>query len=68
MEVRFKFSADIYIKGENMDEVRRKFESIPLFSEEANKECGVEFCELLLVEEAETNQDLYDEYIGSDLT
>ena len=62
MEVRFKFSADIYIKGESMKEIREKFDDIQLFSQEAQEKCGAEFSELLLVEDADTNADLQKEY------
>ena len=61
MVVRFKFDADLYIEGEDMREIRNKFESIPLFSNEAIK-CGVEFGELFLVEDGDTNEDLMKEY------
>ena len=62
MKVAFKFDAYVYLEGENMAEIREKFESMPLFSEEALKEGHAEFCELFLVEDAETNKDLMDEY------
>jgi len=61
MEVRIKFSADIYIKGDTMQEVREKFESMELWSQEA-KDCGVEFSEIQLVEDAETYDDKRKEY------
>ena len=61
MEVRIKFNADIYIEGETMQEVREKFESMPLWSQEA-KDCGVEFSEIQLVEDAETYDDKRKEY------
>lgn len=61
MVVRFKFDADLYIEGDDMREIRNKFESIPLFSNEAIK-CGAEFGELFLVEDGDTNEDLMKEY------
>lgn len=61
MEVRIKFNADIYIEGETMQEVREKFESMPLFSVDA-LDCGVEFSEIQLVEDAETYDDKRKEY------
>lgn len=61
MVVRFKFSVDLYIEGKDMAEIKNKFESIPLFSQEA-KECGAEFSELLLVEDGDTCKDLMVEY------
>ena len=58
-KVRIKFSADLIIEGENMEEVREKWENMPLFSKEA-EECGVEYSETLLIEDADTYQDLTD--------
>ena len=60
-KVRFKFSADIVIEGDNMQDVREKWEMFPLFSADA-LDNGVEFCETLLIEDAETNEDLVEEY------
>ena len=62
MEVRIKFSANIYIKGESMAEIKEKFENFPIFSADALEEGGAEFSELLLVEDAETYKDLMKEY------
>lgn len=62
MRVRIKFSADIYIEGKDMSEVRDRFESIPLFSSDALLNGYAEFNELLLVEDAYTNKDLMEEY------
>lgn len=61
MEVRFKFSADVYVEGKDMAEIKSKFEAMPLWSDEA-KECGAEFSELLLVEDGEDYSDLMNEY------
>lgn len=61
MEVRIKFSADIYIEGETMKEIRSKWENLPLWSEKA-KERSAEFSEVELVEDAETYNDLRNEF------
>lgn len=68
MEARIKFSADVYIKGDSMKEIRDKWEMLPLFSGKALEEASAEFSEVLLVEDAETNKDLqkqWDEEEGS---
>ena len=62
MEVRIKFSGEVYIKGENMSEIKSKFEMLPLFSADALEDNGAEFGEILLVEDAETYKDLRKEY------
>lgn len=61
VEVRIKFSADLYIEGNTIEEVREKWENMPLFSPDAEK-CGVEYCETLLIEDTETFKDLSDKF------
>lgn len=61
MEVRIKFDADIVIKGDTMQEVREKFESMKLWSQEA-KDSNVEFSEIQLIEDADTYNDLRHDY------
>jgi hypothetical protein len=61
MEVRFKLSFDVYVSGNDMKEIREKFDAMPLFSVEA-LDNGAEISELLLVEDAETYKNLMDEY------
>jgi rubrerythrin len=68
MEVRIKFSADVYIKGDNMAEIREKFENMPLFSAEALEEGSAEYCETLLIEDADTYDDLSHEYYNDTYT
>jgi hypothetical protein len=57
VNVRVKFSADLIIDAESYEEARLKWEQLPLFSQEA-KEYGVEYCETLLMEDADTYEDV----------
>ena len=66
MKVRFKFSADLVVNGESLDQIREKWENLPLFSQEAQN-CGVEFCETLLITDSETYEDLTDEMFETEL-
>ena len=61
MEVRIKFSADVYIQGETLDEIRDKWTSMNLWSDEA-VENGVSFDDHLLIENAETYEDVEYEF------
>ena len=61
MRVRIKFNADLVIEGKDMKEVRQNWESLPLFTKEAMN-CGLEFGEIILIEDAETYDDLTKEY------
>ena len=57
VRVRVKFSADLIVEGETIEQAQEKWLTMPLFSEEA-KECGVEYSETLLVEDAETYEEI----------
>jgi hypothetical protein len=61
MKIRIKFSADLIIEADNMAEVRNKFEGMPLWSKEA-QDAGVEYSETLLIEDANTYDDLWADY------
>lgn len=60
-EVRIKFSASVYIKGKTMREIREKWENCTLLSEDTD-DVFHEFDERLLVEDAETYEDLSKEF------
>lgn len=64
-KIRIKFSADLIIEAESIAEAREKWEGMNLFSQEAN-DCGVEFSETLLIEDAETYKDISDEWDADD--
>jgi hypothetical protein len=57
VRVRVKFSADLIVEGETIEQAQEKWFTMPLFSEEA-KDCGMEYSETLLVEDAETYEDI----------
>ena len=57
MKDRIKFDADIVIEGNNMSEIKSKWLSLPLFSEEAIN-LSLEFGEVILVEDGDTYDDL----------
>ena len=61
VKVRIKFDADIVIEAENLAKAREKWEAMPLFTEEA-KASNVEYGETLLIEDAETYDDLSNEW------
>ena len=61
MQVRIKFSADVVITACDVQEARRKWESMPMWSEEM-KNAGAEFSEVLLIEDADTYEDLKSDF------
>lgn len=60
-EVRVKFSASVYIKGENMRDIRQKWENCELLPKDTDDVC-YEFDERLLVEDAESYEDVSREF------
>ena len=57
VRVRVKFSADLIVEGDTIEQAQEKWLTMPLFSEEA-KDCGVEYSETLLVEDTETYEEI----------
>lgn len=62
MEVRITFRSEIYIEGDNLGEIKDKWEEIPLYSPEAEKS-DVDFIEVLTVEDADDYSDLMSKWI-----
>lgn len=58
MEVRITYRSEVYIKGDSLEEIKDKWEALNLTSQEGNSE----FVELCSVEDAETYEDLENEF------
>ena len=54
MEVRLTFRSEIYITGDSLEDVARKWEQLELFSDEANA-CSACEIELVSVEDEDNN-------------
>ena len=57
MEVRITFRSEIYIEGDNLKDIKEKWESLPLYSQDAEK-ADADFIELISVEDANTHKNL----------
>ena len=65
MTVRITFRSEIFIEGKNLKEIRNKFENLPLYDIDF-KDANVSdygYCELVSVEDADSNEDLENEYL-----
>lgn len=58
MEVRITYRSEVYIKGDSLKEIKEKWDALNLTSQEGNSE----FVELCSVEDAETYEDLEEEF------
>ena len=64
MEVGIRFSSEVYISGENLAEIKRKWEDLPLFSQDA-LDVNADYVELECVEDADDYTDLTSEFYRS---
>lgn len=62
VRVRIKFSADLVVEADSLEQANDKWMAMPLFSPEA-LDCGAEFSETLLVEDADTYNDISEEWL-----
>lgn len=58
MEVAIRFSAVAYVSGENLDEIKAKWDAMPLFADGVE----VEFGDVDSVENTEDFEDLTEEF------
>ena len=65
MEVRITWRTEIYIKGEDLDEIRGKWEELDLDPIDKYDEDVTDFgfVELVSVEDADTYEDIMDKFI-----
>lgn len=63
MEVRITFRSEVYIKGDTLEEIKDKWEELPLYSGEALEDADADFVELISVENANTHEDLISKWI-----
>lgn len=61
MEVRITFRSEVYIEGETIEEIREKWEELPIFSADALDK-HADFVELTSVENAEDYTDLMSDF------
>ena len=61
MKVRIAFRSDVVIEGDTIEEIREKWETMPLYSDEA-RNYGAGFLNVDTVEDADTYDDLKHEF------
>ena len=61
IEVRVTFRSEVYIKGKTMEEIKDKWEVLPLFSADA-LDHSADICEMVTAERVD--DDSYDDVIG----
>ena len=61
IEVRVTFRSEVYIKGKTMEEIKEKWEELPLFSADA-LDHSADICEMVTAERVD--DDSYDDVIG----
>lgn len=62
IEVRITFRSEIYIKGKTMEEIKNKWEELPLFSADALETYNAEYIEMCSVEKVDDGS--YDDVMN----
>lgn len=62
MELRITFRSEVYLKGDTIEEIKQKWEELPLFSADALEVAYADYVDLISVEDAETSDDLTDKF------
>lgn len=62
MVVRITFRSEVYIEGDSLDEIREKWEELPIFSVDALEYNDADVIELVSAEDANTFDDLTDKF------
>ena len=62
MKVRITFRSEVYIEGDTLRDIKEKWESIPLYSQDAEK-ADADFIELISVEDTDNYSDLMSKWI-----
>lgn len=61
MRVRITFRSEVYLEGDNLEEIRKEWENLDLYSEDALKH-GADFVELVSADDDDTGDDLVDKF------
>lgn len=64
MEVRITYRSEIYLEGENLEEIKKKFESLNLdpIDKDDDSVSDYGFIEITTVEDADTYEDYFNEF------
>lgn len=62
MEVRIRFSSEVYISGDSMGEIKAKWEASPLFCPDALEDWFADVVSVDAIEDAETAKDVSTEF------
>lgn len=62
MKIRITFRSECYVEGDSMAEIRDKYETTNIYSEEFLENLDGDFVETMTVEDADTYEDKSSEY------
>ncbi len=62
MKIRITFRSECYIEGDTLAEIRDKYETTNIYSEEFLENLDGDFVETMTVEDADTYEDKLSEY------
>lgn len=66
-KVRITFKCEVYLEGEDMADVKEQWEDLPVFTADALEDAYAEILDVESVEDADTHEDLKDEFDEADV-
>lgn len=64
MEVRVRFQADVYIEGDTLEEIKEKWEEMPIFCADALEDYGADISETISAMNTENLEDCTKEFLS----
>lgn len=64
MEVRVRFQADVYIEGDTLEEIKEKWEEMPIFCADALEDYGADISETISAMNTENWEDCTKEFLS----
>ena len=62
MKVRVNFRSEVFLEGDTIKDIQEQWDNLPLFSADALEEHHACFIETLTIEDADTYEDLTNEF------
>lgn len=66
-KVRITFTSEVYLEGEDMAHIKQQWADLPVFTADALEDAYAEILDVESVEDADTYEDLKDEFDEADV-
>ena len=62
MKIKVNFRSGVFLEGDTIKDIQEQWDNLPLFSADALEEHHAYFIEILTIEDADTHEDLTNEF------